>query len=89
MRSAQEGCLSLRLDPGTIWDVLAEAGSANCNFIKTIRSDKVRGEMLDVYDGFFEGIQIYIKIKVISNHASPSGSSILAVLSFKRNEFYD
>jgi hypothetical protein len=77
------------MDPGTIWDVLAEAGSEKCNFIKTIRSDKVRGEMLDVYDGSFEGIPIYIKIKIISNHGSSFGPSILAVLSFKRNEFYD
>jgi hypothetical protein len=86
-RSALDGCLALGFDPEIIWETLAGVGGKDCLFIKTLDSDKRPGEKLDVYDALVESIQVYLKLKIVQNHAySPR---LLVILSFKRNEFYD
>lgn len=87
MRTALEGCLELGFDPELVWETLAGVGGCACRFIKTLDSDRRPGEMLDVYDALVEGQQVYVKLKIVKTNAQPD--RILAVLSFKRNEFYE
>lgn len=85
-RVALDGCLDLGFLPDVIWEALAELDGPECQFIKTVDSDKRPGEKLDVYDALVCGTQVYVKIKIVQTNEL---SKLLVVLSFKRNTYYD
>ena len=87
LRAALDGCAMMGWSVDVVWETLHGVGEQNCQFVKSVDSDKRPGEKLDVYDAIVEGREVYIKVKIVPGNSNEQ--SLLVVLSFKRNEYYE
>lgn len=84
--TARDDCVALGFTIEQVWVALQDLDGPACRFYKSMPSEKIPGEIFDVYDVFLDNIPIYLKFKVITD--SSARQYVVVVVSFKRNEHY-
>ena len=77
--SAENDCYRLGLTIEDVWETLADLGSPQCSFYKSMESERRPGDWFDVYHVLLKSTIIYLKFSV---KTLAEGNEIV-VVSFK------